>query len=109
MSMGYYGNIERITYDNSKNMEYNNIKGKNYKIPEPFTKCYFGADPTKEMTIFNRFSDETFQQSARIPAFAVAIYDTIIGAEASEDYDLMNKGREWFQKNFIDAYYTLLD
>ena len=59
------------------------------------------------MTIFNRFSDETFQQSARIPAFAVS--DTTIGAEASEDYDLMNKGREWFQKNFIDAYYTLLD
>ena len=84
-------------------------KGKDYKIPEPFTKCYFGEDPTKEMTIFNRFSDETFSQSARIPAFAVAIYDTTIGAEASEDYDLMNKGREWFQKNFIDAYYTLLD
>jgi hypothetical protein len=78
-------------------------KGKDYKIPEPFTKCYFGADPAKEMTIHNRFSDETFQQSARIPAFAVAIYDTIIGAEASEDWNLMNKGREWFQKNFVDA------
>ena len=37
-------------------------KGKDYKIPEPFTKCYFGADPAKEMTIFNRFSDETFSQ-----------------------------------------------
>ena len=82
---------------------------KEYVIPKPFTNCYFGADPTKMMTIFNRFSDETFSQSARIPAFAVAIYDTTIGAEASEDYDLMNKGREWFQKNFIDAYYTLLD
>jgi len=84
-------------------------KGKDYKIPEPFTKCFFGADPAKEMTIHNRFSDETFSQSARIPAFAVAIYDTTIGAEASENYDLMNKGREWFQKNFTDAYYVLLD
>ena len=84
-------------------------KDKEYKIPEPFTKCYFGADPAKEMTIFNRFSDETFQQSARIPAFAVAIYDTIIGAERTEDWNLMNKGREWFQKNFVKQYYTLLD
>ena len=84
-------------------------KGKEYVIPKPFTNCYFGADPTKLMTIHNRFSDETFQQSCMLPAFAVAIYDTTIGAEASEDYDLMNKGREWFQKNFIDAYYTLLD
>ena len=88
---------------------YIRYKDKNYEIPKPFTNCYFGADPTKMMTIFNRFCDETFSQSARIPAFAVAIYDTTIGAEASEDYDLMNKGREWFQKNFKDAYYTLLD
>ena len=49
-----------------------------------------------------------FNSLQKIPAFAVAIYDTTIGAEASEDYDLMNKGREWFQKNFVDAYYALL-
>ena len=84
-------------------------KGKDYKIPEPFTKCYFGADPTKLMTIHNRFSDETFQQSCMLPAFAVAIYDTIIGAEASEDYTTMQKGLTWFQKNFIDEYMILLD
>ena len=91
------------------NKFYIKYKGKNYEIPKPFTSCYFGADPTKLMTIHNRFSDETFQQSCMLPAFAVAIYDTVIGAEASEDYDLMNKGREWFQKNFTDAYYSLLD
>jgi len=91
------------------NKFYIRYKGKNYEIPKPFTNCYFGADPTKLMTIHNRFSDETFQQSCALPAFAVAIYDTTIGAEASEDYDLMNKGREWFQKNFTDEYYTLLD
>ena len=66
-------------------------KDKEYIIPKPFTNCYFGADPTKEMTIFNRFSDETFQQSAKLPAFAVAIYDTIIGAEQTEDYKTMQK------------------
>ena len=111
--MGYYGNIERITMNKQHYVKDNKFiikfNDKEYVIPKPFTNCYFGADPTKMMTIFNRFSDETFQQSARIPAFAVAIYDTTIGAEASEDYDLMNKGREWFQKNFTDAYYTLLD
>ena len=96
-------------YIDHKNRKFIQYKDKIYRIPKPFDKCYFGADPTKEMTIHNRFSDETFQQSARIPAFAVAIYDTTIGAEASEDYDLMNKGREWFQKNFTDAYYSLLD
>ena len=84
-------------------------KDKEYVIPEPFTKCFWGKDPTKEMVMYNRFSDETFTQSCKLPAFAVAIYDTVIGAERTEDYGLMNKGREWFQKNFIDEYYTLLD
>ena len=103
MSIGYYGNIkERITM----NIQY---KDKTYVIPKPFNQCFFGADPTKEMTIHNRFSDETFTQSCKLPAFAVAIYDTIIGAERTEDWSLFNKGREWFQKNFLKQYYTLLD
>jgi len=84
-------------------------KDKEYVIPKPFDQCFFGKDPTKEMTIFNRFSDETFSQSAKLPAFAVPIYDTVIGAEASENWTSFNKGREWFQKNFIDEYYILLD
>ena len=86
------------------NIKYN---GKTYVIPKPFNQCYFGSDPTREMTIFNRFSNN--QQSAKLPTFAVAIYDTIIGAEQTEDYDLMQKGLTWFQKNFIKQYYTLLD
>ena len=84
-------------------------KDKTYDIPKPFDQCYFGAEPTKEMTIFNRFSDESFQASAKLPAFAVAIYDTIIGAEQTEDYKTMQKGLTWFQKNFVNEYYTLLD
>ena len=85
-------------------------KGKTYVIPKPFNQCYFGADPTKEMTIGNRFNDESGQgQFAKLPAFAVAIYDAIIGAEMSEDYTTMQKGLTWFQKNFVDEYYTLLD
>ena len=88
------------------NIKYN---GKTYVIPKPFNQCFMGSNPTKEMTIHNRFNDEHHQQSAQLPAFAVAIYDTIIGAEMTEDYDLMQKGLTWFQKNFTDAYYSLLD
>ena len=85
-------------------------KTKTYAIPEPFDQCFFGSEPPKDMTIHNRFSDETSDEgSARIPAFAVAIYDTIIGAERVEDYTTMQKGLTWFQKNFPNAYYQLLD
>ena len=82
---------------------------KTYTISKPFDQCFMGSDPTKEMTIHNRFNDENYQQSAILPAFAVAIYDTIIGSEMSEDFDTMQKGLTWFQKNFTEEYYTLLD
>ena len=81
---------------------------KTYKIPKPFNECYFGNEPTKEVTLTNRFSGE----SATVPAFAVAIYDTIIGAERSETVEgdkIMQKGITWFQKNFVKQYYVLLD
>ena len=84
-------------------------KNKTYTVPKPFDQCYFGADPIKELTIMNRFNDENAVQSAKLPAFAVAIYDTIIGAESVEDYDTVQKGLTWFQKNFVDEYYVLLD
>ena len=86
-----------------------NYKDKEYIIPKPFTNCFFGSNPLKEMTIHNRFNDESFQQYAKLPAFAVAIYDTIIGSEMSEDYDTMQKGLTWFQKYFPKAYMQLLD
>ena len=96
-------------YTDNKNRKFIEYKNKVYRIPAPFDQCFFGSEPTKEMTIHNRFSDENYTQSAKLPAFAVAIYDTIIGAEQTEDYTTMQKGLTWFQKNFIDAYYTLLD
>ncbi len=84
-------------------------KNKTYTIPKPFDQCYFGNEPTKEITIGNRFNDEYYQQYAKLPAFAVAIYDTIIGSEMSEDFDTMQKGLTWFQKYFPKAYMQLLD
>ena len=85
-----------------KTITYNN---KTYKIPKPFDECYFGKEPTKELTISNRFSGQT----AVVPAFAVAIYDTIIGAERIQDYTLMQKGLDWFSRHFTKQYMTLLD
>ena len=81
---------------------YNN---KTYKIPKPFNECFFGKEPTKEITLSNRFSGE----SATVPAFAVAIYDTIIGAEHTQDYTLMQKGLNWYRKYFAKQYMILLD
>ena len=86
-----------------------NYNNKDITIPKPFDQCYFGAEPTKVMTIGNRFNDEDSQQYAKLPAFAVAIYDTIIGAEQTEDWDLMNKGMDWFSRNFTEEYMILLD
>ena len=85
-----------------KQIIYNN---KTYKIPKPFNECFFGKEPTKEVTLSNRFSGET----ATVPAFAVAIYDTIIGAEQTQNYDLMQKGLDWFGRNFTKQYMILLD
>jgi hypothetical protein len=88
---------------------YIKYKGKTYTIPQSLDKCFMGSQPNKVMTIGNRFNDENHKQFVKLPAFAVAIYDTIIGAEGVEDWKLFNKGRVWFQKNFIKEYYVLLD
>jgi len=88
------------------NIKYN---GKTYVIPKPFNQCFFGSEPTKETFVANRFNDVGMYQGAMLPAFAVAIYDTIIGAEQTEDYDLMQKGLDWFRKYFAKEYMVLLD
>ena len=99
----------RLSHNNKGVRMKINYNNKEYSIPKPFDQCFFGSEPTKVMTIGNRFNDEDHQQYAKLPAFAVAIYDTIIGAEQTEDYTLMQKGITWFQKNFTNEYYTLLD
>ena len=99
--------MEKETININGSIKY---KGKLINIPQPFNQCYFGDEPTKMMTIGNRFNNESGPgQFAKLPAFAVAIYDTIIGCEATEDYTTMQKGLTWFQKYFTDEYYTLLD
>ena len=85
-----------------KTIKYND---KTYTIPKPFDECFFGSEPTKEVTLTNRFSGQT----ATVPAFAVAIYDTILGAEHTQNYDLMQKGLNWYRKYFAEQYMILLD
>ena len=84
------------------NIKYNNTT---YAIPKPFDQCFMGDNPTKTLTIMNPYSND----SAVLPAFAVAIYDTIRGAERTEDYDIVRNGLDWFKKNFAREYMVLLD
>jgi len=57
------------------------------------------------MTVTNPYSEE----SCTLPRYAVKVYEKIKDAELKEDYKTVRKGIDWFQKNFIEQYYTLLD
>jgi len=48
-------------------------------------------------------------ESVELPPEAVAVYDTIKGAEMLGNYDLMNKGIRWFQQYYPKEYMVLLD
>ena len=78
-------------------IKYNDVT---YTIPKPFDQCNFGINPTKELRIMNRFNEPGAVLSAKLPAFAVAIYDTIIGCEAVEDYKTMQRGTHLVSKEF---------
>ena len=81
------------------------------EITKPGEKLPFKimlSDPASKFameTVTNPYSGE----SCQLPRYAVAVYDTIKGAELLEDPKTMRKGIEWFQKWFTDQYYTLLD
>ena len=40
---------------------------------------------------------------------AVAVYDSLKGAEMMGDYRTVRKGLEWFRKHFPEEYMVLLD
>jgi hypothetical protein len=60
---------------------------------------------TKPVEVENPFS----KQKVVLQPTAVAVYDCIKGAEMLEDYDMMQKGMEWFGKHYPDEYMVLLD
>ncbi len=90
-------------------------KNKEYKLP---FAVGLPADPTTEEVIHNRFGGE----SCTLPAFAVAVYDVIMGSEqldTSHDRQVgeghspywndVRKGLDWFSRNFTKEYMVLLD
>jgi len=82
-----------------QSVEYN---GKRYTLPFLVAKESLS---TKQETVRNRFGGE----SCTLPAFAIAVYDVIIGAEMLGDYKSVRQGLDWFTKHFTNEYYVLLD
>ena len=82
-----------------KTIKYNN---KEYKLPFAVS---LPEDATATDTVRNRFGGE----SCTLPAFAIAVYDVIIGAEMLGDYQTVRDGLDWFSRNFTKQYYVLLD
>ena len=48
-------------------------------------------------------------QKVKLQPTAIAVYDCIKGAEYVEDFDMVRKGIEWFQKYYPKEYMVLLD
>ena len=80
-------------------IKYNN---KEYKLP---FAVGLSDEPTAIETVANRFSGEEVQ----LPQFAIAVYDTITGAEVLEDYITVRKGLDWFRRYFTKEYMVILD
>jgi len=80
-----------------------NYKGKKVKVP--FEDANYTLDGDKDVTIENRFGGE----KATVPGYAAAVYDVIQGAQDTHDYDLVQKGCDWFSRHFPKQYMVLLD
>lgn len=68
----------------------------------PFDCMILDKEPVE---VTNPFSGE----SCMLTPEAVAVYDTVKGAEMFGDYDTVEKGLEWFAKFFPKEYFILLD
>jgi hypothetical protein len=71
-------------------------------LAAPFEGLFIGSESE---VISNPYSGE----SVLLEPLAVAVYDTIKGAEVIEDYPRVRKGLEWFRKNYPKEYMVLLD
>lgn len=68
----------------------------------PFECMILDKEP---QLVANRFSGE----SVMLPPDAIAVYDSIMGAEMFGDYKTVRKGLDWFRKHFPSEYMVLLD
>jgi len=98
-------NFAAFVLYNSRMKNQMRIMYKNKPIYLPFKDAQYNLDGDKEVEVANRFSGET----VKLPSFAVAVYDVIIGAEQFKQYDTQRKGLDWFMKYFPKEYMVLLD
>lgn len=74
-----------------------------HKVPNPpFPVEIMDKAPVE---VANPYSGE----KVMLEPIAVAVYDCIKGAEMLEDFDVVEKGIEWFQKHYPKEYMVLLD
>ena len=85
-------------------MKAKRIVYKNKPIYLPF-QVSLPEDPTVEEEVSNRFNGE----KVKLPAFAIAVYDVIMGSEMLKQWDDHRKGLDWFIKYFPKEYMVLLD
>ena len=78
-------------------------KGKKIKVP--FKDANYSLDGEKDIELQNPLSGA----KATVPGYAAAVYDVIMGAQATNRYDLVQQGCDWFSRNFPKQYMTLLD
>ena len=78
-------------------------KGKKVKVP--FKDANYTLDGDKDIEIQNKLSGE----KATVPGYAAAVYDVIMGAQVTHNYDMVEKGCDWFSRNFPKQYMVLLD
>ena len=72
------------------------------KVTVPFDCQIY---PEKQVTIANRFTG----QETTMPGYAAAVYDTIIGAEMTQNYEIVRAGLDWFKQHFAEQYMVVLD
>lgn len=60
---------------------------------------------TVPVEVTNPFS----KQKVTLQPTAIAVYDCIKGAEMIEDYDMVQKGLDWFIEHYPKEYGVLLD
>lgn len=68
----------------------------------PFDCMILDAEP---VMVKNPFSGE----GCMLEPDAVAVYDSIMGAQYTNDYKTIRKGLDWFRKHFPAEYMVLLD
>ena len=81
------------------------IKVRGKKVKVPFEDADYRLDGEQDVEIQNPFSGE----KATVPGYAAAVYDVIKGAEVTHNYDMVQKGLDWFSRHFPKQYMVLLD